>query len=103
MHLKHHEKQIEDILNYLELSFHRIEKMEERLVKDWMIIQRDFNKLKTELEKVRSQISELQKKHIGQKDKIDFARFRVSTLEITLEDIQVRYRSNMKDLLGHSP
>ncbi|GJS28135.1 hypothetical protein Tco_0488755 [Tanacetum coccineum] len=30
MHLKHHEKQVEDILNYLdELSFHRIEKMEE--------------------------------------------------------------------------
>ncbi|GJZ60298.1 hypothetical protein Tco_0616114 [Tanacetum coccineum] len=30
MHLKHHEEQIEDILNYLdELSFHRIEKMEE--------------------------------------------------------------------------
>ncbi|GJX43984.1 hypothetical protein Tco_0260660 [Tanacetum coccineum] len=28
MHLKHHEEQIEDILNYLEeLSFHRIEKM----------------------------------------------------------------------------
>nr|GEX04382.1 reverse transcriptase domain-containing protein [Tanacetum cinerariifolium] len=33
MHLKHHEKQIEDILNYLkELSFHRIEKIEERLI-----------------------------------------------------------------------
>nr|GEU62565.1 hypothetical protein [Tanacetum cinerariifolium] len=32
MHLKHHEKQIEDILNYLEeLSFHRIEKLKERL------------------------------------------------------------------------
>nr|GEV11845.1 hypothetical protein [Tanacetum cinerariifolium] len=55
MHLKHHEKQIEDILNYLEeLSFHRIEKMEERLVNSWMIIQRDFDELKTELEKVRS-------------------------------------------------
>nr|GEU55021.1 reverse transcriptase domain-containing protein [Tanacetum cinerariifolium] len=33
MHLKHHEKQIGDILDYLEeLSFHRIEKIEERLV-----------------------------------------------------------------------
>ncbi|GJY85903.1 hypothetical protein Tco_0499929 [Tanacetum coccineum] len=30
MYLKHHEKQVEDILNYLdELSLHRIEKMEE--------------------------------------------------------------------------
>nr|GEU49120.1 hypothetical protein [Tanacetum cinerariifolium] len=89
MHLKHHKKHIEDILNYLEeLSFHRIEKMEKRLVNGWMIIQRDFDELKTELEKVRSQISGLQKKHIGQKDKISFARFRISTLEITLKDIQ---------------
>nr|GEX20309.1 hypothetical protein [Tanacetum cinerariifolium] len=55
IHLKHHEKQIEDILNYLkELSFHRIEKMEERLVNGWMIIQRDFDELKTELKKVYS-------------------------------------------------
>ncbi|GJV06353.1 hypothetical protein Tco_1344009 [Tanacetum coccineum] len=41
IHLKHHENQIEDILNYLEeLSFLRIGKMEED------------NKLKTELEKI---------------------------------------------------
>nr|GEV82024.1 reverse transcriptase domain-containing protein [Tanacetum cinerariifolium] len=93
MHLKHNEKQIEDILNYLEeLSFHRIEKMKERLVIYWMIIQRDFDELKAKLEKVRSQISELQKKHIGQKDKIAFARFRISTLEITLKDIQARHQ-----------
>ncbi|GJT60183.1 reverse transcriptase domain-containing protein [Tanacetum coccineum] len=33
MYLKHHEEQIEDILNYLEeLSFHRIEKMEEGVI-----------------------------------------------------------------------
>nr|GEV73666.1 hypothetical protein [Tanacetum cinerariifolium] len=82
MHLKHHEKQIEDILNYLEeLSFHRVEKMKERLVNGKMIIQRDFDELKIELEKVRSQIYRLQKKHIRQKDKIAFARFRISTLK----------------------
>ncbi|GKB40765.1 reverse transcriptase domain-containing protein [Tanacetum coccineum] len=35
MHLKHHEEQIKDILNYLdELSFHRIEKMEEGRIND---------------------------------------------------------------------
>nr|GEV52308.1 hypothetical protein [Tanacetum cinerariifolium] len=63
MHLRHHEKQIEDILNYLEeLSFYRIEK-------------------------IRSQISELQKKHLGQKDKIAFDRFRISNLEQYLKDI----------------
>nr|GEY35219.1 hypothetical protein [Tanacetum cinerariifolium] len=39
IHLKHHEKQTEDILNYLEeLSFHRIEKIKERLINGWMII-----------------------------------------------------------------
>ncbi|GKA88320.1 hypothetical protein Tco_0810084 [Tanacetum coccineum] len=43
-HLKHHEKQIEDILYYLEeLSFHYIEKIEERLVNGWIIIPRDFD------------------------------------------------------------
>ncbi|GJW59809.1 hypothetical protein Tco_0109144 [Tanacetum coccineum] len=55
MHLKHHEKQIEDILNYLdELSFHRIEKMEERRI--------NGNELKTELKEIRTQIIKLQKK-----------------------------------------
>nr|GEW03815.1 reverse transcriptase domain-containing protein [Tanacetum cinerariifolium] len=64
MHPRHHEKQIKDILNYLEeLSFYRIEK-------------------------IRSQISELQKKHLGQKDKIVFARFRISNIEQALKDIQ---------------
>ncbi|GJU67300.1 hypothetical protein Tco_1253559 [Tanacetum coccineum] len=38
MHLKHHEEQVEDILNYLEeLSFHRIEKMEEGPLKAQVI------------------------------------------------------------------
>ncbi|GJU59504.1 reverse transcriptase domain-containing protein [Tanacetum coccineum] len=61
MHLKHHEKQIEDILNYLdELYLHHIEKMEEGRI-DRMIIRRDGNKLKTELKRVRSQIIQLQK------------------------------------------
>nr|GEX78517.1 hypothetical protein [Tanacetum cinerariifolium] len=88
MHLKHHEKLFKDILNYLEeLSFQRIKKMKERLVNGWMIIQRDIDDLKTELEKICSQIAGLQKKHIGQKDYIGFARFRISTLEITLKDI----------------
>nr|GEW09557.1 putative reverse transcriptase domain-containing protein [Tanacetum cinerariifolium] len=94
MHLKHHEKHIEDILNYLEeLSFHRIEKMEERLVNGWTIIQIYFDELKTKLEKVCSRISRQQKKHIGQKDMIAFARFRISTLEITLKDIQAQAKA----------
>ncbi|GKF61668.1 hypothetical protein Tco_0181722, partial [Tanacetum coccineum] len=55
MHLKHHEKQVEDILNYLdELSLYCIEEMEEGHI--------NGNELKTELKKIRSQIIKLQKK-----------------------------------------
>ncbi|GJU86296.1 hypothetical protein Tco_1293842 [Tanacetum coccineum] len=80
IHLKHHEKQIEDILNYLEeLSFHRIGKMNEG------------NELKTELKKVRSLIIKLQRKQLGQKDKIAFAHFRISNLEQSIEEIQARH------------
>nr|GEV41653.1 hypothetical protein [Tanacetum cinerariifolium] len=40
MRVKHHEELIESILNYLkEISFHYIEKMKERLVNGWIIIQ----------------------------------------------------------------
>ncbi|GKD21196.1 hypothetical protein Tco_1222899 [Tanacetum coccineum] len=59
-HLKHHEKQIEDILYYLEeLSFHRIEKMEERLVNGWIIIPRDFDEVKPKRKEARTHILEL--------------------------------------------
>ncbi|GKC82457.1 hypothetical protein Tco_1138174 [Tanacetum coccineum] len=102
-HLKHHEKQIEDILYYLEeLSFHRIEKMEERLVNGWIIIPRDFDEVKTKLKEARTQILELQKKHMGQRDKIAFVRFRISDLEMTLEDIQDRHQFYMKNLMEHT-
>ncbi|GJZ43117.1 hypothetical protein Tco_0590372 [Tanacetum coccineum] len=84
MHLKHHEEQVEDILNYLdELSFHRIEKMEEGRI--------NGNKLKTELKKIRTQIIKLQKKQLGQKDKIAFAYYRISDLEQIIEKIQARH------------
>ncbi|GKC63032.1 reverse transcriptase domain-containing protein [Tanacetum coccineum] len=52
MHLKHHEKKVKDILDYLdELSFHRIEKMEEGHI-DRMIIRRNSDELKIELERI---------------------------------------------------
>ncbi|GJT92125.1 hypothetical protein Tco_1080970 [Tanacetum coccineum] len=70
MHLKHHEEQIEDILD--ELSFHRIEKMEEGRI-NRMIIRRNGNELKTGLTRIRTQIIKLHKKQLGQKDKKAFA------------------------------
>ncbi|GJR04905.1 hypothetical protein Tco_0527889 [Tanacetum coccineum] len=98
MHLKHHEEQIEDILNYLEeLSFHRIEKMEEGRI-DRMIIRRNSDELKTELKRVRSLIIKLQRKQLGQRDKIAFAHFRISDLEQIIEKIQARHQTDQEDL-----
>ncbi|GKA05995.1 hypothetical protein Tco_0685115 [Tanacetum coccineum] len=95
----HHEKQIEDILNYLkELSFHRVEKMEEGHINDRMIIQKDGNELKTELKRVRSQITKLQRKQLGQRDKIAFAYFRISDLEKIIKEIQARHQTGQEDL-----
>ncbi|GJS58432.1 hypothetical protein Tco_0653216 [Tanacetum coccineum] len=91
MYLKHHEKQVEDILNYLdELHLHRIERMEEERT--------NGNELKTELKRIRTQIIKLQKKQLGQKDKIAFAHYRISDLEQIIEKIQARHQTNQEDL-----
>ncbi|GJS42765.1 hypothetical protein Tco_0567808 [Tanacetum coccineum] len=91
MHLKHHEEQVEGILNYLEeLSFYRIERMEEKRT--------NGNELKTELKRIRTQIIRLQKKRLGQKDKIAFAHYRISDLEQIIEKIQARHQTNQEDL-----
>ncbi|GJR41983.1 hypothetical protein Tco_1310086 [Tanacetum coccineum] len=98
MYLKHHEKQVKDILNYLdELSFHCIEKMEEGRINK-MIILRDGNKLKTELERICTQIIKLQKKKLGQKDKIAFAHYRISNLEQIIKETQSRHQIDQEDL-----
>ncbi|GKE18621.1 hypothetical protein Tco_1426198, partial [Tanacetum coccineum] len=84
-------KQIKDILNYLnELSFHRIEKMEEGRT--------NGNELKTELKKIRTQIIKLQKKQLGQKDKMAFAYYRISDLEEIIEKIQAHHQTDQEDL-----
>ncbi|GJT24006.1 hypothetical protein Tco_0893943 [Tanacetum coccineum] len=48
---------------------------------DRMIIRRNSDELKTELKKIRTQIIKLQKKQLGQKDKIAFAHYKISDLE----------------------
>ncbi|GJW43425.1 hypothetical protein Tco_0072224 [Tanacetum coccineum] len=91
MLLKHHEEQIENILHYLdELSFHHIEKIEEGRI--------NGNELKIELERVRTQIIRLQKKWLGQKDKIAFAHYKISYLEQIIEKIQARHQTDQEDL-----
>ncbi|GKB88365.1 hypothetical protein Tco_0960637 [Tanacetum coccineum] len=90
-HLKHHKEQIEDILNYLdELYLHRIERMEEKRT--------NGNELKTELKGIHTQIIRLQKKRLGQKDKIAFAHYRISNLEQIIEKIQARHQTDQEDL-----
>ncbi|GJT07921.1 hypothetical protein Tco_0842383 [Tanacetum coccineum] len=73
-----------------ELSFHCIEKMEEGRI--------NGNELKTELKKIRTQIIKLQKKQLGQKDKIAFAYYRISDLEQIIEKIQARHQTDQEDL-----
>ncbi|GKB01317.1 hypothetical protein Tco_0829361 [Tanacetum coccineum] len=84
--LERHEEQIETILNHLdELPLERI--------------QQDFDQLEIELQEARTQISGFQREQIRHDDEIVLARVRISTLEMIIEDIQVRHRSDMKSLL----
>ncbi|GJY96742.1 hypothetical protein Tco_0513652 [Tanacetum coccineum] len=62
--VERHEEQIEEIMNHLdELSLDRIKHIEDNikgLGKDRIIIQQDFDKLETELQEARAQITKLQ-------------------------------------------
>ncbi|GJT60276.1 putative reverse transcriptase domain-containing protein [Tanacetum coccineum] len=76
--LERHEEQIETILNHLdELPLVRIEKMEENI----------------------EGLGNGRRKQMGHDDEIALARVRISTLEMIIEDIQVRHRADMKSLL----
>ncbi|GJX07224.1 hypothetical protein Tco_0195156 [Tanacetum coccineum] len=56
------------------------------------------NELKTELKEIGTQIIKLQKKRLGQKDKIAFAHYRRSDLERIIEKIQARHQTDLEDL-----
>ncbi|GJR20988.1 hypothetical protein Tco_0969515 [Tanacetum coccineum] len=82
--LERHEEQIKTILNHLdELPLERIEHMEDKI----------------EGLEARTQIAGFQRKQMGHDDEIVLARVKISTLEMIIEDIQVRHRSDMKSLL----
>ncbi|GJU35265.1 hypothetical protein Tco_1183619 [Tanacetum coccineum] len=101
--LERHEEQIKEILNHLdELSLDRIEHIEdniEGLRKGRVIIQQDFNNLETELQKARAQIAKLQRKQLGNNNKISLACFRIANLEQIIEEIQVRHQADKESLL----
>ncbi|GKC21926.1 hypothetical protein Tco_1024076 [Tanacetum coccineum] len=102
--LERHEEQIEENLNHLdELSLDRIEHIEDKieaLRKGRVIIQQDFDNLEAELQKARAQIAKLQRKQLGNNNKISLARFRNANLEQIIEDIQVRHQADKEILLN---
>ncbi|GJU64458.1 hypothetical protein Tco_1246293 [Tanacetum coccineum] len=102
-HLERHEERIETILNHLdELPLERIKHMEDKiegLGNGREIIQQDFNQLEIELQEARTQIFRFQREKIRHDYEIVLARVRISTLEILIEDIQIRHRSDMKSFL----
>nr|GEY14006.1 reverse transcriptase domain-containing protein [Tanacetum cinerariifolium] len=79
-----------------------IEEMEDKirgLGNGRVIIQRDFDRLETEIEEARTQIVGLQKKQMGHDDEVVLDHVRISTLEMIIEDIEVRHRSDIRSLL----
>nr|GEY68061.1 reverse transcriptase domain-containing protein [Tanacetum cinerariifolium] len=97
--LERHEEQIEEILNHLdELSLARIKNIE-GIGKGWVIIQQDFNNLKTKLQEARAQIAKLQRKQLGHNNNISLARFWIANLEQIIKDIQARHQVDTESLL----
>ncbi|GJR38042.1 hypothetical protein Tco_1213726 [Tanacetum coccineum] len=72
--------------------------MEEGRINDRMITRRNSDELKTELKRIRTQIIKLQKKKLGQKDKIAFAHYRISNLEQIIKKIQALHQTDQEDL-----
>ncbi|GKB59179.1 hypothetical protein Tco_0915365 [Tanacetum coccineum] len=59
----------------------------EGLGKGRVIIQQDFENPEAELQKARAQIAKLQRKQMGNNNKIALARFRIANLEQIIEEI----------------
>nr|GEU83911.1 hypothetical protein [Tanacetum cinerariifolium] len=101
--LKCHKDQIEHILNHLdELSLDRIENIVyiiKGLRKGRVIIQQDFDKLETELQEARAQVAKLQRKQLGQVNKIVLACFRIADLEQIIKEIQAHHQADKESLL----
>nr|GEV19929.1 hypothetical protein [Tanacetum cinerariifolium] len=102
--LEQHRKQIEDILNHLdELPLDRIERIEddvEGLGKGRVIFQQDYDQMRVEFQKSRSQVFKLQRKLFEQRNKIPFAHYRISNLEHVIEEIQTRQQTDKEDFLN---
>nr|GEU91587.1 zinc finger, CCHC-type [Tanacetum cinerariifolium] len=102
--LEQHGKQIEEILNHLDdLPLDRIKRIEddvEGLGKGRIIIQQDYNQMRIEFQKSRSQVFKLQRKLFEQRNKIAFAHYGISNLEHVIEEIQTRQQTDQEDFLN---
>ncbi|GJZ26551.1 hypothetical protein Tco_0570804 [Tanacetum coccineum] len=65
-----------------------------------VIIQQDFDNLEAELRESRTQIAKLQRKQMGNNNKIALARFRIANLEQIIKEIQVRHQADKESLLN---
>ncbi|GJW26782.1 hypothetical protein Tco_0040593 [Tanacetum coccineum] len=86
-----------------ELSLDRIEHIEDKikgLENGRVIIQQDFDNLEAELRESRTQIAKLQRKQMGNNNKIALARFRIANLEQIIEDIQARHQADKESILN---
>ncbi|GJZ54930.1 hypothetical protein Tco_0610123 [Tanacetum coccineum] len=101
--LEPHEEQIKEILNHLdELSLDWIGHIEDKiegLVNGRVIIQQDFDNLETEFQEACAQIAKLQRKQMGNNNKIVLDRFRIANLEQIIEEIQVRHQADKESLM----
>ncbi|GJR96957.1 hypothetical protein Tco_0269131 [Tanacetum coccineum] len=77
-----------------------IEDKIEGLGKGRVIIQQDFDNLEAELQKAHAQIAKLQRKQMGNNNKITLARFRIANLEQIIEEIQVHHQADKESLLN---
>nr|GEV20643.1 reverse transcriptase domain-containing protein [Tanacetum cinerariifolium] len=82
----------EEILNHLDELSENLEDNIEGLGKGRVIIQHDFDNLKTELQETRAQVAKLQRKQLGQNNKISLALFRINDLEQIVKEIQARHQ-----------
>ncbi|GKB05929.1 hypothetical protein Tco_0834124 [Tanacetum coccineum] len=99
--LERYKEQIKEIQNYLdELSLDRIEHIEDKiegLRKGRVIIQQDFDNLEAELQKAHARIAKLQRKQMGNNNKIALARFRIANLEQIIKEIQACHSETIAD------
>ncbi|GKC95135.1 hypothetical protein Tco_1160577, partial [Tanacetum coccineum] len=86
-----------------QLSLDRIEHIEDKikgLEKGRVIIQQDFDNLEAELQESHTRITKLQRKQMGNNNKISLAYFRIANLEQIIEEIQAHHQADKESLLN---